>query len=156
MKRGLQEWAKRARRAARAALLGASLVAVAHAQIGGSEGTPAADKLVQATAAPVSVPAGGSATVLVKLAILPGWHVNANPPALDYNIPTTVTLKGAAGLTPGRVRYPAGRQQKFGFEDSPLLVYDGAAEVRVPVAASVGFQFGFVIIFCHNLIILID
>ncbi len=138
MKRQLQDWVRIARRAARVALLGVGFAAVAHAQLGGSEGTPAADKLVQATAAPVSVPAGGSAMVLVKLAILPGWHVNANPPALDYNIPTTVTLKNSAGFTVGRVRYPAGKQQKFAFEESPLLVYDGAAEVRVPVTAAAG------------------
>src|SRR5439155_19402849 len=63
---------------------------------------------------------------------------NANPPALEYNIPTKVAIQGAAGLAPGAVRYPAGKKEKFGFEDAPLLVYDGAVEVTVPLAAAAG------------------
>jgi thiol:disulfide interchange protein DsbD len=113
----------------------ALLIAVnlAHAQGGG---TPKPETLVQVAAAPVSVPAGGTATASVKLTILATWHVNANPPALEYNIPTKVTLASAGGLTPGRVHYPPGKQEKFGFEDAPLLVYDGTVEVNVPIAAT--------------------
>ncbi len=108
----------------------------ARAQAGGAEGTPTPDRLVRATAAAVSIPAGGRAELRVRLEILAGWHVNANPPALEYNIPTKLTVTAAHGLTAGRVRYPAGNQQKFGFEDTPLLVYDGATEIRVPLAAA--------------------
>jgi len=109
-------------------------IGVARAQQGGA--VPAAETLVQVAAAPVSVAAGGTATARVKLTILHGWHVNANPPALQYNIPTKVTLTSASGLTPGRVKYPPGKQEKFGFEDAPLLVYDGTVEVTVPIAAA--------------------
>jgi thiol:disulfide interchange protein DsbD len=112
-------------------------VAVAQAQLGGG-GTPAAESLVQVAASPVSVAAGGTATASVKLTILAGWHVNANPPAHEYNIPTQVTLAGAGGLTPGRVHYPPGKQEKFDFDDSSLLVYDGAVVVSVPIAAAAG------------------
>ena len=110
----------------------------ARAQGGAPEAPPAAGKLMQATAAPVTISRGGSATAVVKLAILPGWHVNANPPATEYNIPTKVSIGPAGGITAGRVRYPAGTRKKFGFEDAPLLVYDGATEVSVPLAASGG------------------
>ena len=110
--------------------------ALVRAQIAEAQGTPAAEKLVKPSAAPVSIAAGGRATVVVKLSIEPGWHVNANPPALDYNIPTKVTLEGAAGLSPGSVRYPAGKQVKLDFEDSTLLVYDVAAEVSVQLGAA--------------------
>ncbi|HEX5632069.1 MAG TPA: cytochrome c biogenesis protein CcdA, partial [Gemmatimonadales bacterium] len=113
----------------------------AHAQMGGGS-TPSPGELMRASAAPVSVPAGGSATVVVSLDVLPSWHVNANPPALDYNIPTTVTLSGGSGLTPGRVSYPAGKSQKFGFEETPLLVYDGTVQVRVPLTASLDAKSG--------------
>ena len=99
----------------------ALFAAPARSQPGG-ESTPSPEKLIQAQAAAVSVPAGGRATAVVQLSVLPGWHVNANPPALDYNIPTTVTLQGAGGLTPGRVTYPPGKQQKFEFDETPLLV----------------------------------
>ena len=112
-------------------------VTVARAQLGGG-GTPAAETLVQVAVAPVTVAAGGTATASVKLTVLAGWHVNANPPALEYNIPTTVTLSGGSGLETGRVHYPPGKQEKFGFEDSPLLVYDGTVVVSVPIAAAAG------------------
>jgi len=109
---------------------------IAHAQ--GGSAMPAAETLVKVAAVPVSIAAGGKATASVKLTILEGWHVNANPPALEYNIPTKVTLTGANGLTPGAVHYPAGKKEKFGFEDAPLLVYDGTVEVTVPIAAAAG------------------
>ncbi|HXJ68707.1 MAG TPA: protein-disulfide reductase DsbD domain-containing protein, partial [Verrucomicrobiae bacterium] len=111
-------------------------IGVAHAQGGGS--LPAAETLVKVEAAPVSVAAGGSATASVKLTILAGWHVNANPPASTYNIPTKIMLTAASGLTPGAVHYPAGTQEKFSFEDEPLLVYDGTVEVKVPISAAAG------------------
>ena len=98
--------------------------------------TPTPEQLVRTSVAPVSIAAGGRAMAHVKLAILPSWHINANPPALEYNIATTVTLAGAHGVSAGRVRYPQGRQQKFGFEDTPLLVYDGATEILVPLTAA--------------------
>ena len=119
----------------------AFFASVAAAQTGG-ESTPSPEKLIQAQAEAVSVPAGGRATVVVKLTVLPGWHVNANPPALEYNIPTTVSLQGASGLTPGRVTYPKGKQQKFGFEETPLLVWDGIAEVRIPITATLDAKSG--------------
>lgn len=101
-----------------------------------AEGTPAAEKLMQVTAAPLTIAAGGRAMVKLHLAILAGWHVNANPPALEYNIATTVEIASASGLSPGRPRYPKGRQEKFEFESTPLLVYDGSAEITVPLTAA--------------------
>ena len=76
-----------------AVLAGCVLVCAARgarAQAGGAPPPP--EKLVQVSVAPVHVTAGGSGRVIVQLALLPGWHVNANPPALEYNIPTKVTL----------------------------------------------------------------
>jgi DsbC/DsbD-like thiol-disulfide interchange protein len=130
------------RSAVSALTLALALFASAAAAQTGGESTPSPEKLIHAQAAAVSVPAGGRATVVVTLTVLPGWHVNANPPALEYNIPTTVSLQGASGLTPGRVTYPKGKQQKFGFEDAPLLVWDGVAEVRVPIAAALDAKSG--------------
>jgi len=134
----------RTRALARAATLAFALAlsaAPARSQPGG-ESTPSPEKLIQVQAAAVSVPAGGRATAVVQLSVLPGWHVNANPPALDYNIPTTVTLQGAGGLTPGRVTYPPGKQQKFEFDETPLLVWDGVAQVRVPITAALDAKSG--------------
>ncbi len=96
---------------------------------------PAANTLVKATASPVTLAPGGAATTTVKLVVLPGWHINANPPALEYNIPTTVAVTAGFGITAGAPKYPAPKKQKFAFEDSELWVWDGTAEVTVPLSA---------------------
>lgn len=97
---------------------------------------PAAETLVQANCAPVALVAGGTAVAEVTLTVLPSWHINANPPALDYLIATVVKLRPMAGIEAGAPIYPAGKSLKLAFEDQPLLVYDGAVQVRVPLTAS--------------------
>jgi thiol:disulfide interchange protein DsbD len=110
---------------------------VAHAQSGAEPGgVPTPGQLLKVAAEPLSVPKGGRAIAVITLTVLDTWHVNANPPALDYNLPTTVSIDPAPGFTPGAARYPAGKRQKFSFEESPMLVYDGTTTVRVPVAAA--------------------
>ncbi len=98
---------------------------------------PAAETLVKATATPVTLKAGATGTTTVTLTLLPTWHINSNPPAIDYYIPTVVSVQPMAGVQPGKVVYPAPKRIKLSFEDEPLLVYDGSAEVRVPLSAAV-------------------
>ena len=117
-----------------AALLLLGLAAPARAQAP----IPEPHTLVRATAARIEAPAGGSAEARVVLAIAPGWHINANPPSLDYMIPTTLTLAGSGGVTPGAPVYPTPHRQKLSFEESELLVYDGEAVIRVPVRVGAG------------------
>lgn len=112
------------------AVILASLVPAARAQE-----PPAAAAIVQPQVAAVSVAAGGRAEVKVELTIAAPYHINANPPALDYLIPTEVTLTAAHGVRAGRARYPAGHSVKFSFEDQPLTVYDGVTTVVLPIAA---------------------
>jgi thiol:disulfide interchange protein DsbD len=130
----MSAWVKAAWLAGSVVACLACRVGVARAQAGGAPPPP--EKLVQVTAAPVEVAAGGSAGVTVHLVLLPGWHVNANPPALEYNIPTRVKLEAAAGLSAGAPRYPKGTSHKFEFDETPLLVYDSAADVQVPLTAA--------------------
>lgn len=101
----------------------------------GGSGIPAANTLVKATASPVSMPPGGTATTVVKLEVLPGWHINANPPALDYNIPTRVSIADGFGVAAGEPDYPAPKKAKFAFEDSELFVWDGSTSIEVPLMA---------------------
>ena len=124
-----------------AALVLSGVASHANAQSAGGA-PPPAEQLVRVSAAPVQVAAGGSGTVTVHLVLLPGWHVNANPPTFNYNIPTTVTLASASSLTPGAARYPRGASHKFAFEEQPLLVYDSAADVLVPLNAAVTATLG--------------
>lgn len=116
----------------RLALALSALVPAAQAQ----PGPPPPATLVQVRADAVTLPAGGRADVQVAMRIAEHWHINANPPALEYNIPTEVSLTAAHGLRTGRVRYPAGKSMRFSFEDQPLLVYDGDATVTIPIAAA--------------------
>jgi len=102
----------------------------------GAQAIPEPASLVKVSAVALEVPAGGSAAAHIRLSIQPGWHVNANPPALDYLIPTVVNLRGADGLEPGRPRYPTPHRQKLAFEETELLVYDGEIEIEVPIVAS--------------------
>jgi thiol:disulfide interchange protein DsbD len=99
---------------------------------------PKAATLVKATAVPLTLAAGARAEVLVLLEIAAGWHVNANPPSPDYLIPTTVTLRGVAGLTPGRRTYPAGEPVKLAFDENPLSVYGGQVTLKTVLTAAPG------------------
>jgi thioredoxin:protein disulfide reductase len=99
---------------------------------------PEAETLVRAAARPVSIRAGTAAMAELTLAVTPGWHINANPPALDYMIATEVEVAGRAGVTAGPARYPAPHRTRLSFEDSELLVYDGIATVKLPLSASAG------------------
>lgn len=110
---------------------------VEDADAAGSAGEiPAASTLVKATATPVTLRPGESAVTTVTLSVLPGWHINANPPALDYNIPTKVFLRGAFGVSAGAPAYPPPVKQKFAFEESELWVWDGDVQVIIPLTAS--------------------
>lgn len=146
--------AARAPRAAHAAVLAALLVAAsaapwgghalpgplgpaaAHAQFGGDAPKPA--ELVRPAAAPVTIAAGQRGTVVVRLRILDTWHVNANPAATDYLIPTEVAIAGVPGVRAGAAQYPPPHEVRLAFDDNPLLVYDGIAEVRVPITVAAG------------------
>jgi thiol:disulfide interchange protein DsbD len=126
-------------RAARFAALGLMAAAMgsavsSFAQSGG--GIPAASTLVKATAAPARIAVGGRGEAVVTLSVLPGWHINANPPSLDYMIPTEVKLDAAHGVRAGRPVYPTPHKEKLSFEDSELLVYDAESQVRIPLEAS--------------------
>jgi thioredoxin:protein disulfide reductase len=96
----------------------------------------AAGDVVRVRCEPASVAAGSSVRVPVVLEVASGWHINANPPAPDYLIPTAVSVKAAAGLAPVGVLYPAGRQLKLGFDENPLSVYDGTITAIVTLAAA--------------------
>jgi thiol:disulfide interchange protein DsbD len=126
-----------------AALVALATIAIgwalpARAQESATAAPPKAADLVQASARPVALVAGGSAQAQLVLRIAPGWHVNANPPSPDYLIPTTVALAGAAGVSVGRTAYPPGTPVKLGFDENPLSVYSGQVSLRIPLSAAPG------------------
>jgi thiol:disulfide interchange protein DsbD len=121
---------------AAAAVLALGLPGPAHPQgLAVQADVPAPEEMVKVQASPVALAPGGQAIARVELEVLPGWHVNANPPALDYLIPTEVRLEAAAGIAVGPARYPPPQRAKLAFEDAELLVYDGRAVVEIPLRA---------------------
>ena len=117
-------------------LLTATIATLCLATAALAQAPPAATSLVKASAGAVTVHAGGAATATVHVVVASGWHVYSNPPALDYNIPTRVSIGGTAGVTVGKPAYPAGRKVKLASDDQPMSVYDGALDVPVPLAAA--------------------
>ena len=101
--------------------------------IGGGDAMPEAKDLVRIHISPLEIKAGERASVKLGLTIAPRWHVNANPPALDYMIPTEVKLSGGPGLTIGHPVYPPAKHVKLSFEETALAVYDGETEISVPI-----------------------
>lgn len=122
-------------RAAAAVLALATLPAPpAHAQPGGR--IPPPEELVTIAAEPVTIAAGAQGEATIRLTIVPSWHINANPPFPDYMIPTVVELGGTRGVRPGEPAYPPPHPVKLGFDESELFVYDGIADVMVPLAVA--------------------
>jgi len=88
---------------------------------------------VQATA--VSIQPGGAVDAPVTLSISSGFHVNANPATFSYLIPTEVTAGTTEGITVSKPVYPVGVKRKFQFANEPLAVYEGDAQIKLPLRA---------------------
>ena len=77
---------------------------------------------------------GAEDRLRVELAILPGWHLNANPASHPYLIPTEVAVEGASPL---QVRYPKPVRFAPRFVPQAIDVYEGqvAFEADFPKGA---------------------
>ena len=94
------------------------------------------DDVVRATPASVEIKAGASAETSVKLTIASGYHINANPPSFSYLKATELAVEPVEGITPGKPVYPASVTRKFAFSKDPLAVYEGDAEIKLPLSAA--------------------
>ncbi|MBI2844661.1 MAG: DUF255 domain-containing protein [Armatimonadetes bacterium] len=77
------------------------------------------------------VSSDGAGTLLVRVDIDRGWHINSHKPIQTYLIPTRVTVSGS-GISAGEPTYPAGKLVTLGFSPERLSVYEGRVEIRVP------------------------
>jgi len=91
--------------------------------------------VVKIQPATVSLAGGGNAQGTVTLAISSGFHVNANPATFPYLIPTEITPGKIDGINVGKPVYPPGAKKQFKFADEPLAVYEGEAQIKLPVRA---------------------
>ncbi|MEO5617432.1 MAG: cytochrome c biogenesis protein CcdA [Candidatus Eisenbacteria bacterium] len=124
------------------ALLAAVALTPAGARAQFGREIPESHELVQIKIAPVRIPAGGSATAMVMLQVMNGWHINANPAANENAIPTEIEFTTAHGIRAAGVRYPEPKIQKLSFDPEPLLVFDGATTVPVTLRAAAGAALG--------------
>jgi len=92
-------------------------------------------QVVKVTTTPVEIAQNAFAEAIVKLSILPGYHVNANPATFSYLIATQVTPGKAEGIIAGKPTYPAAEKRKFQFEEQPLTVYEGDVQIRLSLRA---------------------
>jgi thiol:disulfide interchange protein DsbD len=91
---------------------------------------PQADPRVRAAAYVDREPLarGTSLRVAVVLDLAAGFHVNANPPAEKFQIPTVLEPAPAPGIAWGEVRYPPGRPLAAAWaEGGATSVYSGRA-----------------------------
>jgi Thiol:disulfide interchange protein DsbD, N-terminal len=106
----------------------------------GSSTTPAqvssSSEVVKVSVNAVQSAPGSSTDAIVKLAITPGYHVNANPATYPYLIATEVKPGNSEGITAGAPAYPAATKQKFEFAEEPLAVYEGNIEIKLPLKIS--------------------
>lgn len=89
-------------------------------------------------ASPATVSPGGHGTLMVTLAVAPGYHINAHKPNDPSLIPTAFTA-ASAGAVFGTVHYPAAKTIHVSYSPKPILVYESQTAIQVPftVAKSV-------------------
>lgn len=86
---------------------------------------------------------GESGTAVVHVQIQKGYHVNANPPALKYLIPTDLQVTPAHGVSVEFITYPDALTKTFSFSpDMPLKVYEGDAIIKANLKADAAAETG--------------
>ena len=82
---------------------------------------------------PVVVTKGQTAQLTVTAKIKKGFHIQANPAADEFLIPTILTVQASEGIIPGKPVYPPGLpyRLKGGLED--LLTYEDEVVIMLPV-----------------------
>lgn len=92
--------------------------------------------IVTASVDQVTMSPGNAAQAMVRLSIADGYHVNANPAAEKFLIPTTLEVMPEAGITVDNIVYPKSHTKKFSFAEKPLSVYEGDAVINLSLRAA--------------------
>jgi hypothetical protein len=97
--------------------------------------TPPENVVTVSFPAAVELKPGGTVNAKVGLSIVDPYHVHANPATLKNLIATTLTVTPPAGVKVDAPVYPPGKSMKFSFDDQPLSVYAGQAEIGLRIHA---------------------
>ncbi len=73
----------------------------------------------------------GQIDVEVKINVLRGWHINANPTGQENLIPTTITVAKDALITIENAKYPKGKSVNFEFSAEAINVYEGTLKISL-------------------------
>ena len=81
----------------------------------------------------VSVANGQTAQLTVTVKIKKGFHIQANPAADKFLIPTTLAVQASEGIVPGETVYPPGQiyRLKGGLDD--ILTYEDEVTIKLPI-----------------------
>ncbi len=128
------------RRALEVSVACVALMTAMWAQVPGEFDSPAKAKgYLSYTAEPQSVAAGKRSVLELHFRVAPGYHVNSHTPKSELLIPTDLKLEPEAGVSAGKMEYPAGTAYRFPTEPGEALdVYTGAFSVTLPVEARAG------------------
>ncbi len=97
-------------------------------------------EVVKVNAPAVDINAGGSGEATVEVQVASGFHINANPPNPSYLKATEVEIQAANNVTAGKPVYPNPVSKKFSFEEQPVSVYEGTAQIKIPLRAAANAQ----------------
>lgn len=93
------------------------------------------ENVVVATADEVQLKRGGTAEAKINLAIVPPYHIHANPASLKNLIATTLTLDEHTSIGFEKPTYPPPVMKTFAFDKTPLAVWEGTVTVLVSLKA---------------------
>ncbi len=79
---------------------------------------------------PVTAAGGSSTTIVLKLTIDKGYHLQGNN-AKDPYIPTTAAVRAPSGITVGKIAYSPSVKKAFSGETLP--VYENLVVIRIPI-----------------------
>jgi len=118
------------------ALLGSALVA--HSRVAMAQ--PGLPVFVHvATAAPVTIAAGATGMVTIKITIDKGYHVQGNNAKAPY-VPTVATVAATGGVTAGKIAYPPSVKKEFTGETLP--VYENKVDIKIPLSVAANAKKG--------------
>ena len=105
---------------------------------------PKASEIVRALVSVPSSPVkrGSTFTVLVKVEVRQGFHIQANKVLEDYLIPTTLEAELPKGLKLAGTSYPQAQLVKFPFNAKKMAVYEGTVELAVKLEAGAAAPLG--------------
>src|SRR5210317_2112892 len=81
---------------------------------------------------PVAVAKGQRTELTVTAKIKKGFHIQANPAADEFLIPTTLTIQDSPDILLGKPVYPTGLPYRLKGSSKDLLTYEGEVTIILP------------------------